>query len=312
MAAAEAFFKEAKVLLAQKDYAKACPKLEESQRLDPGGGTLLLLASCYEAEGKLASAWAAYIEVVALSRQSGRADRERIAKARVDALGPRLSYMTIELDTATARLVNVDVKRDGTALSRNSWSVKIPVDAGTHSVQIAAPGYTPLTLTVAVEESSAKVVNVPSLVPLTTAVQPAPATVVRPKEGTKPELSTPPLRPTNTQRTIGWIASAVGTASLGVGVFFGLKELGTASEVKIRCPASPCTDMAARGLHDVAQTQALVANIAVGIGIVSLGSGLWLLLTAPSKPSPQTTKGTLTVAPVLSSTVSGVVLRARW
>src|SRR5215510_6829564 len=85
-ALATQLFKEGRDLMAQKKYAEACRKLEESQRLDPGGGTLLNLAICHESEGRSATAWAELTEALGIARRDGRIDREKLAQTRMTAL----------------------------------------------------------------------------------------------------------------------------------------------------------------------------------------------------------------------------------
>src|SRR4051794_26464548 len=76
-AAAEGLFNDAKKLVADGKFADACPKFEESQRLDPAPGTQFNLAECYEHIGRTASAWALFLGVAQLAKSAGMQDREK-------------------------------------------------------------------------------------------------------------------------------------------------------------------------------------------------------------------------------------------
>ena len=57
---ADALFKQGKKLMGEKRYADACSSFEESNKLDPGIGTELNIAKCYEEWGKLGRAFTSY------------------------------------------------------------------------------------------------------------------------------------------------------------------------------------------------------------------------------------------------------------
>src|SRR5258708_30389730 len=87
-ATATALFDDGRKLMAQHRYGDACPKLAESERLAPSGGTLINLAECYEHTGRTASAWAAWKDAAARANAAGKAAAEKSALARAVALEP--------------------------------------------------------------------------------------------------------------------------------------------------------------------------------------------------------------------------------
>jgi tetratricopeptide (TPR) repeat protein len=94
---AQALFDDGKRLMAAGNVVEACPKFEESQRRDPGTGTLLNLAACYEQSGRLASAWSTYLAAAFSAHAAGDAAREALARDGAQALEPRLSKLVIRV-----------------------------------------------------------------------------------------------------------------------------------------------------------------------------------------------------------------------
>src|SRR5258708_31530603 len=86
--AAQALFDAAKRLVHEGRFAEACPKLEESQKLDPAIGTHYALADCYEKAGRLATAWVAYLDVASESLAHGLRHRASFASCAGGAPPP--------------------------------------------------------------------------------------------------------------------------------------------------------------------------------------------------------------------------------
>src|SRR6266542_5267230 len=119
-ASAQGLFDQAKKLMTQGKYSEACPKLEESQRLDPGSGTLLNMGDCYEHEGKIATAWARFLEAAAAAKAAGNVERERVSRERAAALSSKVAHLLINVAAANGP-AGVEVKRDGAAVGRAQW-----------------------------------------------------------------------------------------------------------------------------------------------------------------------------------------------
>lgn len=281
-AAAEALFNEARSLVSKGQYADACPKFEASQKLDPGLGTLLNLAECYEKLGKTASAWAEYKEAIPLARASGSKVRLDLATSRAQVLEARLPMLTIRAAGGAEEPTGLEIRRDGVPVQPAELGSPIPVDPGPHVIEASAPGKEAWSSTVQAADSGKLEVQVPAL----NAAAGAPAL---PAAGPVQPVQSPPLdQPASTssgtsQRTAAVVVGAVGVVGLGLGTVFGLSASSKWSDAKSKCTDYPygCSP---ESLDDrsSAKSKASVATVAFIVGGAAIAGAAVLWLTAGS------------------------------
>lgn len=268
-------FDEGDRLMQQGQYAAACAKLAESNRLDPQLGALLYLAECYEKNGQLASAWGSYrqAEEVALKRGDERAQQ---AGERARALEPRLSRLVFELPPGP-RPAGYQLSRDDLAIAPALWDSAISVDNGRYRVAASAPGYVTWSASVEVTGEGERVlVKVPPL-----------EREARAESGSVATATTAAAGPPGdgaggTQRTVALIVGGLGVVGLGVAGYFTLSASSTFDDSDGECgPAGNCTSQGVT-LRDDAQGEALVATVASIAGGVAVATAAVLWFTAPS------------------------------
>ena len=130
---AEALFRTARGEMKAGKYAEACPKLAESQRLDPSPGTILNLAICEERRGRIATAWVKFKELLDTTRPED--PRARLAREHIAALGPSIPHLRIRLEVQPGQTLVVLL--DGAKLGPASLDVPLPIDPGPHRVEVS-------------------------------------------------------------------------------------------------------------------------------------------------------------------------------
>lgn len=293
---ADALFEEARRLMLAGEHVEACPKLEESQRLDPAVGTLLHLGECFAKTGRTASAWRAFRQAVAAARTEGRLDREQIALARAQNLEPELARLQVSVPQGHD-LPGLVVRTDGNELPRASWGAAIPVDTGPHVLEVTAPGYRPWRTQAAVMQlGGTVVVSVPVLI-----------SEDAPEEGGGPVpvgpasvAIDPRARAANERdRMVGIGSLAGGGVFAAVGAGFGVAAIRAWSDARAACVDRVCTDEGVRDASS-ARTSARISTALFAVGAVGAATGVYFLLR---RPTP--TRSALWVAPGLGGASLG-------
>jgi hypothetical protein len=263
---ADALFKEGKALMEKKQFDAACPKLAESYRLQPGGGAAMALAICHEGQGKLASALNDYREALALALRDKRKDREDAARAKMAEIEPRTSRIVIHAK-------DVSITIDGVALPAASLGSSIPIDGGTHTIEATAPERLPrkVEVTIAAEKDRKEVEIAP--------LEPLPK-----KPDEKKVVATPPPPPppkpveTRSGSAVPYVIGGLGVIALGVGGYFGVTAISKRKDVSDHCPGDVCTDPAMVDRNNEAKRAATISNIAIGVGVLAIGTAVVLLV----------------------------------
>ncbi len=303
--AAQKAFDDGMKLLEQNKIAEACPKLEESQRLDPAMGTQFRLAECWEKLGRTASAWTLFRQVVSEAQAAGRDDRATVSTARATALEPRLTRLSI-LVAPSARVPGLIVRRDGATVEEALWGRGIPVDPGEHLVSASAPGKKSWE-TQQQARSGTVEVTIPVLAPILGAAA-------------LPSDSEPPAETTRLQRSLvpGLVLSGAALVGIGTGIALVVAANGKKAEsAKLQGQIQSVepynclgASAACTTLSDTASSAGTLSNAAfwtlLGSGLAAAGAVTYFVWPTAKPTSPSATA----VHVLPSAGVSGIGLSA--
>jgi hypothetical protein len=285
-AAAQVLFEGGRTLVEQGRFAEACPKFAESQKLDPGIGTLLWLADCYEGSGQTASAWATFKEAAAAASQGGD-KREQVARQRAQILEPKLPRLMIVVSPEAASQ-GLIVERDGVAIGAPQWGLPVPLDPGVHTLQAKAPDHKPWTTTVQIPAAPETLqVTVPVLDAIEAPLPPpTPIPIVPPSMiDASPKEIGPASGSGSAQRTVGLVVAGAGLIGVGVGTYFSLhaKSVYDDSTTSGHCQAGNQCDATGKQDRQNAFNQATVATVTMAVGAGAIATGAVLYFIAPKR-----------------------------
>ena len=266
-------FDQGRSLLAAGKVNEACPKLEESRRLNPLPGTVLNVAVCHEQQGRAATAVAEFREARALAERDQRPDRVALIDQHLLALDGKVSSLVIVVPPA-ADSPDLSITRDATPVGRTAWGTRLPVDPGPHTIEASAASKKPWKVVLTVAPNGD--VQTATLTPLEDApapvaaepVAPAPVPLAAPVAPPAPE--TPPeSHGLSTRRTIAVVTAGVAVAAAGVGTYFGVTALSKHNDPAATCTLEPCT--AAINLNSSAKTAADASTLSFAVALAALG-----------------------------------------
>jgi hypothetical protein len=315
-AAARALFTEARSLMDDERYEQACPKLEESLRLDHGMGTQFNLAHCWEKMGRTASAWALFLDVAAAARAGNQPQRETAARERAKVLESKLTRLRIDVTDASP---DTEVERDGQDVRKASWGTGVPVDPGKHVVRVSAPGKQTWSDEIDVPAAARTfTVTVPALtdVPIERpAVETGPAQAA-PVEADVPRSDGGGM---NGQRVAALVIGGVGLAAAATGTVFAIQSRSDNSEALELCRTPQpngvegCRDEPERlrwhSLVDDAERGRLIGFVGIGVGGAALITAVILYATAGDS-APE--RASLELQPLWASDLRGAALTGRF
>jgi hypothetical protein len=276
-AAARAIFEQASRDMDAGAYEKACPALVEVVKLTRGIGSMIKLGKCYEAQGKLASAWAIFKEAAEAARLA-HDTREVAADAKAQELFPKLPRLSVTVSAEVAGVPGLSIKWDDVPLVRAQWNTDVPVDAGKHALVVSAPGKKTWMSTVdASAVGGATTVAVPALVD----EPPPPVTPPPPRV----EAAIAPAPPPPASRAWAWAVGAGGVVALGVGAAFGVGVGIEEGKFHSMCPGGTCpagSQTTVNGYVHARDTDAVLLGVLGGVGVVGISIGSYGLLHARS------------------------------
>ena len=280
-------------LYKDKQYAEACPLLERSLAASPMMRTRSALAQCYEASGKYASAYNTWRAVAEQAAGAGAAEGATLKRAveKTEQLAARITRMVFAPAESPTGL---QVWLDGRLLAANELDVPVPVDPGTHTIEVKAPERLDWKTTFEITVTEAGVTRRVPIEPLA----PIEPVQVRPPPPPPPIKKPPPLAvverpPTPPLKYVAVASASAGLIAVGVGTIFALRARSKWHDAtRHGCDRhGVCDSEEGVDLVNDAATKATIGTISLVGGVALIGGGvaMWFLSPSPHKAEAATT-----------------------
>jgi hypothetical protein len=280
------------------DCRTAVDKLSRAEALVHAPTTALPLAKCQFQLGKLVAGTEILNrmlnEALPANAPEPWVDAKKQVQPLLDANTPKIGKLRVHVDRPAGAVGDVEVTVDGSPVPSVLLDNDRPTDPGAHHVTATAAGFTTVSTDVSLTEGQSRTVSL-RIEPLPPGATPAasatpagaavPAAAVSPAPGADTSAPSP-------NRTPAYVILGIGGAGLVVGTIFGIVALGNKSSLdtdcpagKNACPASKASDVSS--LNSSLNTNSLLSTIGLAVGVVGVGVGGYLLLSASSS-SPKT------------------------
>jgi hypothetical protein len=290
-ATARALALEGHAALQKKDYATATDRFARADALVHAPTLVVDWARALQGLGRFVEAHEKYELVL---REGVPPDSPKSwvraleeAKKELDALKPRLAWVTVVLKDPP----DATVKIDGTVIPPAAVGVKRAADPGFPEVSASREGYEPFTQTITVGPGEEKSIEV-SLRKLPERVVARPTgDVYRPRQKS------------DTRRVMTYVAFGVGAAGLVTGGITGGLFLRKRADLSDECEGLKCRRESGKKIETY-RSFGTASAVGMAVGVAGLGAGLVMLLTEP-KAEETASNAKLRVRPLIGLGVLG-------
>jgi tetratricopeptide (TPR) repeat protein len=293
---AKAAFNAGLALEAAGDYAQALGRFREVIPVKATPQALFHIGRCLENLGKWTEAVGMYRLAVEKAEGVSEASAKQQAEAARVSLEPRLPKLVIERGRGAE---GAAITLDGVALGSTAIGNPMPADPGPHLVTATIRGKPAINFDFVLAESETK------RLPIDLDAVPPAAT------SNAPAVEEAPSNTLFTRRN-GYYVGAGGVGGLVLGTVFLVLRQSAVSKLDDQCSGSRCPE-SLQGTYDRAKAFTILGDAFLGLGVVGVGLGTYMILKGKREDATPTSTSTvkrLWVAPVgpsgMGASVGGV------
>lgn len=267
----------------------AIAKLQRAESIHHAPTLLVRIGECQMKLGKLVDALStldrAAREQLGPTPPKAFVTAQQRAQTLVNEIRPKLGTLRVD---ANGSREGVAFRIDGDELKEAALGLERPIDPGSHVIEAATSDGRRVRREVTVKQGAGEIV--------TLELPAAPPAAAAPVVG--PAATAPPADDKG-RTMLGWGLTGTGAAAIVAGAVFAGVTLSKKSDLDAscadkRCPSSTQSD------YDSARTTATVSGIALGVGVVAVAAGVFILVTRSKGPERNARAASLIRGGVLS------------